>query len=136
MNLVWIANNALDAMTSAPAVPRHPVHCLEAQLENVYDQLNRRAEPGGERYIGRVRLAIEACRRITLQHLNQGDARSALKVVEKVHALSLLPTAMRMRFEDGIQVERGIAEEAMPEDFLKKAFATTPPPPRTSDQDI
>ncbi len=95
---------------------------MKPQLANVYGQgLNRRAESGGDRYVGRVRLAIEACRRITLRHVEQGDARSALKVVEKVHELSLVPAAMRARIEDGLRVESGIADTpAMPAEFLTK----------------
>lgn len=104
-----------------PMFVMHPVHCMEAQLENVYGRaLNRRAGQGGNRYAGRVRLAVEACRRIALRHLQQGDARSALKVVKKVHALSLLQTAMRARFEDGIEVEKGIPDEGLPAAFLEK----------------
>jgi hypothetical protein len=91
----------------------HPVHCLAAQLENVYGRaLNRRTEPGGERYAGRVRLAIEACRRITLQHLDNGDVRSALRVIEKSYELSLLPSAMRARREDGLRMEEAIPDSA------------------------
>jgi hypothetical protein len=104
-----------------PMSVMHPAHCLEAQLENVYGQLNRRTEPGGDRYVGRVRLAIEACRRITLRHAEQGGARSALKVAEKVHELSLLPSAMRARVEDELRVESGVADtQAMPAEFLAK----------------
>ena len=105
-----------------PMYVMHPVHCLEAQIENVYGTaLNRRAELGGERYVSRVRLAIEACRRTTLRYLKNGDARSALNLAEKVHMLSLLPAAMRARFEDGLQVEMGIVESSeMPKEFLEK----------------
>lgn len=105
-----------------PMLVMHPVHCLQSQLENVYGRaLNRRDEPGGERYIGRVRLAIEACRRITARYLDAGDARSALRVAEKVHALSLQPAALRARVEDDVRVDEGILESpAMPGDFLGK----------------
>lgn len=105
-----------------PVLVMHPAHCLESQLENVYGyQLNRRAEPGGERYIGRINLAIEACRRITLRHLEEGDPRGALKVVEKVHLLSLLPAALRARVEDGVRIEDGILDAAnMPSQFLEE----------------
>lgn len=105
-----------------PMLVMHPVHCLESQIENIYGhQLNRRAELGGERYVGRVKLAVEACKRITVRHLEQGDTRAALKVAEKVHALSLLPAALRARLEDGVCVEEGIPDSpAMPKDFLEK----------------
>lgn len=105
-----------------PILVMHPVHCLKSQIENIYGhQLNRRAEVGGDRYVGRVKLAVEACKRITVRHLEQGDTRAALKVAEKVHALSLLPAALRARFEDGVCVEEGIPDSpAMPKDFLEK----------------
>lgn len=105
-----------------PILVMHPAHCLESQIANVYGyQLNRRAEPGGERYVGRIKLAIEACRRITLRHLDEGDMRGALKVVEKVHTLSLLPAALRARVEDGVCVENGIPEAPnMPRQFLEE----------------
>lgn len=105
-----------------PILVMHPVHCLESQMENIYGhQLNRRAEPGGDRYVGRVKLAVEACKRITVRHLEQGDTRAALKVAEKVHALSLLPSALRARLEDGVCIEDGISESAaMPKEFLEQ----------------
>ena len=105
-----------------PVLVMHPAHCLQSQIENIYGhELNRRAEPGGKRYIGRVKLAVESCRRITVRHLEQGDTRAALKVAEKVHALSLLPAALRARLEDGVCIEEGIAETAaMPKEFLEQ----------------
>lgn len=105
-----------------PILVMHPMHCLESQLENIYGQdLNRRTEPGGERYIGRIKLAIEACRRITIRYLDEGDLRSALKVAEKVHALSLLPAALRAQIEDGVYVGEGILDsQPMPKEFLEK----------------
>lgn len=104
-----------------PILVMHPAHCLESQLENVYGyQLNRRAEPGGERYIGRIKLAIESCRRIAKRHVDEGDPRGALKVVEKVHTLSLLPAALRARVEDDVRVEEGILDAAgMPSRFIE-----------------
>ena len=118
----WAVPLKLPLGTPRPLYVMHPVHCLEAQLENVYGAgLSRRDDPGGERYVGRVRLAIEACRRIGEQHLNDDQARSALRLAEKVHELSMLPAAMRARFEDGVHVERGIPDAAaMPADFRDK----------------
>jgi hypothetical protein len=105
-----------------PILVMHPMHCLESQLENIYGQdLNRRMEPGGERYIGRIKLAIEACRRITKRYLGEGDFRSAFKVAEKIHALSLLPAALRAQVEDGVRVGEGILDSPpMPKEFLEK----------------
>lgn len=117
----WAVALKLGREAPRPMSVMHPAHCLEAQLENVYGQLNRRTEPGGDRYVGRVRLAIEACQRITLRHADHGDARSALKVAEKVHELSLLATSMRARVEDDLRVEAGIADTAaMPAEFLTR----------------
>lgn len=118
----WAVPLSIRSGAPRPMHVMHPVHCLEAQLENVYGSaLNRRAEMGGERYVGRVKLAIEACRRITLRHLREGDERSALKVVEKVHELSLLQSAMRARFEDGLYVEAAIPDlSVMPAEFREK----------------
>lgn len=118
----WAVPLRLQRGAPRPMSVMHPVHCLQAQLENVYGQaLNRRAEPGGERYVGRIRLAVEACRRIALQHLAAGGARSALKIAEKVHELSLLPSALRARAEDGLEVADAIPDTPeMPSDFREK----------------
>jgi hypothetical protein len=118
----WAVPLRLQRGDMQPLYVMHPVHCLEAQLENVYGTaLNRRAEPGGDRYIGRLKLAIEACRCIALQYLGNRDTRSALNVTEKLHELSLLPSAMRARFDDGVRVEAGIPDESeMPAEFRQK----------------
>jgi hypothetical protein len=118
----WAVPLKLPRGTPRPLYVMHPVHCLEAQLENVYGAaLNRRDEPGGRRYVGRVHLAIEACRRIGEQHLADSQPRSALKLVEKIHELSMVPAAMRARFEDDIHVERGIPDASvMPSEFRDK----------------
>jgi len=118
----WAVPLTLPRGTPRPLYVMHPVHCFEAQLENVYGSaLNRRDEPGGERYIGRIELAIEACRRIGDRHLTDGQARSALRLAEKVHELSMLPSAMRARFADGVRVERGMPDAStMPADFRDK----------------
>jgi len=107
---------------SPPLLIMHPMHCLQSQLENVYGAaLNRRGELGGERYVGRVRLAVEACRRITERYVAASDARSALKVAEKVHALSLLPAALRAWVEDEVRIDDGISRSpAMPAEFIDK----------------
>ena len=118
----WAVPLSMRRGEPRPMYVMHPAHCLESQLENVYGEgLNRRADPGGDRYVGRVRLAVETCRRVALQHLAEGDARSALRVAEKVHELSLLSTSMRARFEDGLRVEEGIPDTPeMPPEFLEK----------------
>ena len=118
----WAIPLRLARGSPRPLHVMHPVHCLQAQLENVYGHaLNRRAEPGGERYVGRVRLAIEACRRIALQYLERADARSALDVAEKVLELSFLSSAMRAGFEDAIRVDAGVPDgPEMPPEFRAK----------------
>lgn len=99
----------------------HPVHCLQSALENVYGTaLDRRSGPGGARYVTRVRLTIEACRRITLEYLEQARQRDALRIAEKVHELSILSTAMRARAEDGVEVSGAIPVNGMPEAFVSK----------------
>ena len=51
--------------STTPLSVMHPMHCLQAQLENIYgEMLNRRDSLYGKRYVSRVRLAIEACRRM------------------------------------------------------------------------
>jgi hypothetical protein len=58
-------------ISTAPLSVMHPMHCLQAQLENIYGAtLNRRASAYGERYVSRVRLAMEA-RRAT--NVRSGD---------------------------------------------------------------
>jgi hypothetical protein len=117
----WAIPLTVGQHSPRPMYVMHPVHCLEAQLENVYGvDLNRRSERGGERYVGRVRLAVEACRRLTLRYLETGKARSALRIAEKAHELSLLPSAMRARFEDGLQVEAATPEGSMPVAFREQ----------------
>lgn len=100
----------------------HPLHCLQAQLENVYGKkLNRREEAGGERYVARVQLAIEATRQIIQLTLREQQERPALILVEAAFALSMLPAAMRARFMDDVRVERSIpTDAAFPAKFFEK----------------
>src|SRR6202795_1188794 len=61
--LKWALTVPLWKTSKAPLSVMHPMHCLQAQLENIYGAiLNRRASAYGERYVSRVRLAIESCR--------------------------------------------------------------------------
>lgn len=98
----------------------HPMHCLQAQLENIYGALlNRRASASGERYVSRVRLAIEACRRIGQQRAEAEDTKKARDIAEHVHTLSCLRSALRARYDDGLHVEEGIYTGSyMPQQFL------------------
>ena len=106
--------------STAPLSVMHPMHCLQAQLENIYGALlNRRASAHGERYVSRVRLAIEACRRMGEQCAEGGDIQKARDIAEHVHTLSCLRSALRARHDDGLHVEEGIYTGAqMPEEFL------------------
>lgn len=106
--------------STAPLSVMHPMHCLQAQLENIYGAtLNRRASAYGERYVSRVRLAIEACRRMGEQCAEGGDIQKARGIAEHVHTLSCLRSALRARHDDGLHVEEGIYTGAqMPEEFL------------------
>lgn len=105
--------------STAPLSVMHPMHCLQAQLENIYGILNRRASAYGKRYVSRVRLAIEACRRMGQQCAESGDSHKARDIAEHVHTLSCLRSALRARYEDGLHVEEGIYTGAqMPAEFL------------------
>ena len=107
-------------ISTAPFSVMHPMHCLQAQLENIYgEMLNRRASFYGKRYVSRVRLAIEACRRMGEQCAESGDIQQARDIAEHVHTLSCLRSALRARHDDGLHVEEGIYTGAhMPEQFL------------------
>jgi hypothetical protein len=99
----------------------HPVHCLQSQLENIYGALKRRDEPDGNRYVPRVRLAVEASRRICIKYLDEGDVRSALSVAETIHRLSLRPSALRARLQDDVRVDDAIViDPRMPASFLER----------------
>jgi hypothetical protein len=118
--LKWALTVPLCNTSTAPLSVMHPMHCLQAQLENIYGAiLNRRASAYGERYVSRVRLAIEACRRIGQQCAEAGDTEKARDIAEHVHTLSRLRSALRARHDDGLHVEEGIYKGAqMPQEFL------------------
>jgi hypothetical protein len=108
-----------ETSTSFLAV-MHPMHCLQAQLENIYGTLNRRDSEEGLRYVSRVRLAIEACRRLSAKSVAEGDPKTATTIAEHVHVLSYLKSALRARYQDGLRVEDGIySGPEMPPEFLK-----------------
>lgn len=101
----------------------HPLHCLASQLENVYGSaLDRRSGRDGARHAKRVALAVEACRRIVTRYLKSDDARSALRIAERAHELTLLPTAMRALDEDGTKIEVAIPIDEMPDEFRSKRW--------------
>lgn len=100
----------------------HPAHCLREQLEDGYGYpFGRRRESNGECHVVRIDLAIEACRRITLRHLKEGDLPGAISIVEILHEISLQPAALRARIIDGLRVEDAIVEsDAFPKEFRRK----------------
>lgn len=102
----------------------HPVHCLQSQLANVYARpLDRRSGPDGERHARRVRLAVEVCRRTVLELLDRGAERQALTIAERLHELSLLESAFRASFEDGVRVRSAIPLADMPTMFQERRAA-------------
>lgn len=113
---------SLDQGRQRPILVMHPVHCLREQLETVYGYpLSRRKESGDEGHVAWVNLAIEACRRITLRHILEGDIHGAQRIVAKVHAISLLPAALRAWVQDSVCVDDGIVDsESFPKDFRKR----------------
>jgi hypothetical protein len=112
-----------ETMTASLAV-MHPMHCLQAQLENIYGTLDRRGSAEGPRYVSRVRLAVEACRRVSEKSATAGDAETAMRIAEHVHTLSLLSSALRARHEDGVRVDDGIySGPGMPSIFLRVRIA-------------
>jgi len=120
---VWDKASVVELEDATPKLRiMHPMHCLLSQLENVYGMpLNRRDEPNGERYAGRVRLAIETCRCLSVKHLDEGNTDGALEIAEAVHAMSRGEPAMRARHTDSIVVEDGtICGPPMPSNFLER----------------
>lgn len=106
-----------------PLAVMHPVHCLESVLANTYGSaLDRRSGPRGERAAERVRLGVEACRRMALDYLNAARDRDALRLAEKVHALSISEPALRAGYQDGIDVSLAIPVEQMPEKFAVRRW--------------
>ncbi|MGH8243122.1 MAG: hypothetical protein ACRETY_07190 [Steroidobacteraceae bacterium] len=100
----------------------HPVQALRQQLASTYGySQDRRNEPDGEQYAVRARLAIEACRRITLRYLKQGDIAEAVRIVEAVHRISLTAPALRAHLSDGVRLEDAIVEsDVFPKEFRRK----------------
>jgi hypothetical protein len=116
----WARTVPLRETSTSTLSVMHPMHCLQAQLENIYGTLNRRGSEEGPRYVSRVRLAIEACRRLSANNAVAGDPETAMAIAEHVHKLSLLPSALRARREDGLCLEDGIySGSEMPPAFLK-----------------
>ncbi|MEX0900326.1 MAG: hypothetical protein WD081_06505 [Gammaproteobacteria bacterium] len=118
----WAINVRPDA--GGPTIRvMHPVHCLESVVANTYGTaLNRREGPAGERAAERVRLAVEACRRMTLEYLEHNRERDALRIAEKVHTLSLTGPAMRALHDDEVDVTGAIPLAHMPQPFMERRW--------------
>ena len=100
--LKWAVTVPLGNTSTSPLSVMHPMHCLEARIENICGTLlNRRASEYGERYVSRVRLAIEACRRIGQQCAEAEGTEMAGDIAEHVHTLSYLRSALRARYGAG-----------------------------------
>jgi hypothetical protein len=82
----------------------HPLHVLQSQLENVYGVLRRRDEQDGDYYIGRVALAIDVAAAATVETLEAGRPREALKVAERVAAIAAGRPALAAWSRDKIDV--------------------------------
>lgn len=120
----WAQRVQLRESLTASLAVMHPMHCLQAQLENIYGTLDRRGSEAGLRYASRVRLAVEACRRLSEKSASAGDTETAIVIAEHVHTLSLLSSALRARREDGVRLEDGIySGPGMPSNFLKLRIA-------------
>ena len=59
----WAATPELPAAIDNKLRVMHPLHCLQAQLENIYGSLNRRERGDGPRSANRLRLLCEIARR-------------------------------------------------------------------------
>ncbi len=107
--LKWARTVPLRDGSTARLAVMHPMHCLQAQLENIYGaMLNRRGSAYGQRYVSRIRLAIETCRRIGKQCAEGADTERARDIAEHVHTLSCMRSALRARYVDGLHVTEGI----------------------------
>jgi hypothetical protein len=79
--------------------------------------------------VSRVRLAIEACRRMGEQCAEGGDIQKARDIAEHVHTLSCLRSALRARHDDGLHVEEGIYTGAHPGETRQVAGRVAPSGP-------
>jgi hypothetical protein len=117
----WAATPEVPAPLENKLRVMHPLHCLQAQLENVYGSLNRREREDGERNANRVRLLCEIARRTVQRYLDEGDIDSARLMIERLYELARSRPALRARVTDGINLVEGHALDAkLGVDFLEK----------------
>jgi len=100
----------------------HPVHCLREQLDENYGHPpGRRREPHGECHVACVDLALEACRRITRRHIDEGNVPAAMRIIEALHRISVSPAALRARLSDGVQVDSAMVDsDAFPKEYRRQ----------------
>lgn len=117
----WAATPEMPAALDNKLRVMHPLHCLQAQLENVYGSLNRREEVGGERSANRVRMSCEIARRTINRYLDEAAVESARLMVERLYKLAPSRPALRARATDGIDLVEGHSRDAkLGGDFLEK----------------
>lgn len=117
----WAATPEMNATLENKLRVMHPLHCLQAQLENVYGSLNRRDEAGGERSANRVRMLYEIARRTIRRYLDEDAADSARLMIERLYELAHSRPALRARTADGIALAAGHSRDArLGADFLEK----------------
>lgn len=117
----WAATPELSAAIDNKLRVMHPLHCVQAQLENVYGSLNRREQADGLRSANRLRLLCEIARRTIRRYLDEGDTDSARAMIERLYALARSAPALRARAMDGIDLVEGHPRDArFGEEFLNK----------------
>lgn len=99
----------------------HPLHVLQAQLENVYGALNRRIT--GDRTVSRTRLAVRVVRAALHEELETGDEHAALIAAERITEIAQLPTGLRAWHEDHVELLDAVpSHENWPTAFVTKRF--------------
>jgi hypothetical protein len=117
----WAATPEMPEALDSKLRVMHPLHCLQAQLENVYGALNRREREDGQRNANRVRLLVEITRRTVDRYIAETDVNSARQMIERLYALARSRPAIRAKVVDGIDLVNGHSrDESLGADFLTK----------------
>lgn len=117
----WAATPEMPEALESKLRVMHPLHCLQAQLENVYGSLNRREREDGERNANRVRLLCEIVRRTIQRYLADGEIDSARVMIERLYELARSRPALRARTIDAIDLVEGHSADAkLGVDFLEQ----------------
>lgn len=118
---MWAATPEMPGALESKLRVMHPLHCLQAQLANVYGVLNRREREDGKRNANRVRLLVEITRRTVDGYIARGDPDSARLMIERLYALARSGPAIRARAVDDIDVIDGHSRDgSLGADFLTK----------------